>query len=97
MVLYTEMVCIKHIVVQPFLQKLHLEVDVLSNCPPFSNLPFLSKVLKLTNTLKKTKKKPLPVNARKYSSVSRVMTSEVLQGSILRSVSFFLFLPPVFF
>lgn len=56
MVLYTEMVCIKHTVVQPFLQKLHLEVDVLSNCPPFSNLPFLSKVLKLTNTLKKTKK-----------------------------------------
>lgn len=56
MVLYTEMVCIKHTVVQPFLQKLHLEVDVLSNCPPFSNLPFLSKVLKLTNTLKKPKK-----------------------------------------
>lgn len=54
MVLYTEMVCIKHTVVQPFLQKLHLEVDVLSNCPPFSNLPFLSTVLKLTNTLKKT-------------------------------------------
>lgn len=94
MVLYTEMVCIKHTVVQPFLQKLHLEVDVLSNCPPFSNLPFLSKVLKLTNTLKKTKKTPLSVNARKYSSVSRVMTSEVLQGSILGSVSFFLFLPP---
>lgn len=56
MVLYTEMVCIKHTVVQPFLQKLHLEVDVLSNCQPFSNLPFLSKVLKLTNTLKKKKK-----------------------------------------
>lgn len=50
MALYTEMVCIKHTVVQPFLQKLHLEVYVLSNCLPISNLPFLSNVLKLTST-----------------------------------------------